>query len=160
MISPDRNPKFSEEPFAVKTKNNPARSQLAAVAGIALLTAGLFGCASMEADQARSTEQLLAAAGFKIKLADTPDKLAHLKTLTQNKLVPHDKDGQTMFIYADATTCQCLYIGNQDVYQRYQQLALQKKIADDQRIAAQMNENAAMNWGMWGMGMYGMGPYW
>lgn len=115
----------------------------------------LAGCAAMEAEQARSTEQLLAAAGFKIKLADTPEKLAHVKTLTQHKLVPHDNNGQVVYVYADATTCQCVYAGSEEAYQRYQQLALQKKIADDQRMAAEMNEDAAMNWGMWGPG-----PWW
>lgn len=123
---------------------------------LALLAAALItGCASMEADRARSTESLLAAAGFKVKLADTPEKLAHLKTLTQHKLVPHDKDGQVVYVYADATTCQCLYVGSEEAYQSYQRLALQKKIADDQRMAAEMNEDAAMNWGMWGPG-----PWW
>jgi hypothetical protein len=46
-------------------------------------------------------------------------------------------------------------LGNEEAYQRYQQLAVQKTIADDQRMAAQMNEDVAMNWGLWGMG-----PYW
>lgn len=115
----------------------------------------LGGCASMQADRARSTEALLAAAGFEVKLADTPDKIAHLKTLTQNKLVPHQKDGGIVYVYADATTCKCVYAGSEADYQRYQQLAVQKQIADDQRMAAEMNENAAMNWGMWGPG-----PWW
>ena len=109
----------------------------------------------MEASEARQTEQLLAAAGFKVKLADAPDKLAHAQTLTQHKLVPHEKDGQVYYVYADATTCKCVYWGNEDAYQRYQQLAVQQEIADEQRMAAQMNENAAMNWGMWGPG-----PWW
>jgi hypothetical protein len=124
-------------------------------AGTLLLAGTLAGCAAMEADRARSTESLLAASGFNIKLADTPDKLAHVKTLTQHKLVPHDKDGKVVYVYADATTCQCVYAGTEEDYQRYQQLALQKKIADDQKMAAEMNENAAMNWGMWGPG-----PWW
>ena len=130
----------------------PRSPRAAAVLVLVGLTAG---CASMEADRARNTESLLAAAGFKVKLADTPEKLAHIKTLTQHKLVPQMKDGQVVYVYADATTCQCVYAGTEDAYQRYQQLAIQKKIADDQRMAAEMNEDAAMNWGMWGPG-----PWW
>jgi uncharacterized protein YdbL (DUF1318 family) len=115
----------------------------------------LVGCASMEANEAIQTEKMLAAANFQIKLADTPDKQAHLQTLTQHKLVPHEKDGQIYYVYADATTFKCVYWGNEAAYQRYQQYALQQEIADEQRMAAQMNQNAAMNWGMWGPG-----PWW
>ena len=127
-------------------------------AGSAVLLAcvvSLAGCASMEASETAQTENMLAAANFRIKLADTPEKMAHLKTLTQHKLVPHEKDGQVYYVYADATTCQCVYWGDEAAYQRYQQFAVQQQIADEQRMAAQMNQNAAMNWGMWGPG-----PWW
>lgn len=121
-----------------------------------LLVPGLFAaCAAMEANKAAETEQLLAAAGFQIKLASTPAQIAHVQSLTQHKLVPHEKDGAVYYVYGDATTCKCLYWGNEQAYQRYQQLAVQQEIADEQRMAAQMNENAAMNWGMWGPG-----PWW
>ena len=116
----------------------------------------LMGCAAMEANKAKDTEALLAAAGFKIKLADTTDKQSHINTLTQHQLVVHEKDGAVYYVYADATTCQCVYWVNEEAYQRYQQLAVQKQIADDQRMSAQMNQNAAMNWGMWGMGPWYM----
>jgi hypothetical protein len=108
------------------------------------------GCAMMERREVGDVEQMLSASGFTMKLADTPDKTAHLQTLTQLKLVPHDDGGQVRFIYADAKYCRCLYAGDQGDYQKYQQLALQKSIADEQRQAAMMNEDAAMNWGMWG----------
>ncbi len=108
-----------------------------------------------EAEKATQTEGILAAAGFRIKLADTPDKLAHTQALTQHQIVPHQKDGEVYYVYADATTCKCVYWGNEEAYQRYQQFALQRELADEQRQAAQMNANASMNWGMWGMG-----PWW
>lgn len=110
----------------------------------------LAGCAMIEEREAGDAEQMLSAAGFTMKVADTPDKMAHLKTLTQLKLVPHNDGDQTRFIYADAKYCKCLFAGDQADYQRYQQFALQKSLADEQRQAAMMNEDAAMNWGMWG----------
>ena len=125
---------------------------------IALFGALLTACAAMKADEATSKEQLLAAAGFKMQLANTPEKLAHLKTLTQQKIVVHEKDGINYYVYADATTCQCVYIGQDANYQNFQQLQVQKNIAEDQKMAAEMNENAAMNWSMWGPG-YGMGGF-
>ncbi|MDB6110150.1 MAG: hypothetical protein JWR69_1900, partial [Pedosphaera sp.] len=36
--------------------------------------------------------------------------------------------------------------------QRYKQLGQQQKIADEQLQAAEMNQDAAMNWGYWGPG--------
>jgi hypothetical protein len=125
---------------------------------IALVSILLTACAAMKAEEATSKEQLLAAAGFKMQLADTPEKLAHLKTLTQQKIVVHEKDGINYYVYADATTCQCVYIGQDANYQNFQQLQAQKNIAEEQQMTAEMNENAAMNWGIWGPG-YGMGGF-
>jgi len=107
-------------------------------------------CAAIQNQNAMDTERLLAASGFQMRLADTPEKLAHLQTLSQRKLVPHPHDGKVYYVYADAGYCQCVYIGNENAYQRYQQIAMQKEIADEQRMAAEMNANASMNWGLWG----------
>jgi hypothetical protein len=116
---------------------------------ITVLSIVLAGCAAMKKSEATDTEQLLAAAGFKMKLADTPERLAHLKTLAQLKVVPHDRNGKMYYVYADAAYCQCLYAGNQEAYQRYENLAVKQNIA-------QMNEAASMDWGMWGP----WGPGW
>jgi hypothetical protein len=116
---------------------------LKSMAVIAVLGIALAGCAAMEKREAVDTERLLAAAGFKMKLADTPERLAHLKTLTQLKVVPHDRNGKLYYVYADAAGCQCLYAGNPADYQRYENLAVKQNIA-------QMNEAASMDWGMWG----------
>jgi len=122
---------------------------LKSMAIITVLSIALAGCAAMEKSEATNTEQLLAAAGFKMKLADTPERLAHLKTLTQRKVVPHDRNGKMYYVYADAADCQCLYAGNQEAYQRFENLAVKQNIA-------QMNEAASMDWGMWGP----WGPGW
>jgi hypothetical protein len=132
---------------------------LRGVAPAAIAVQILYGCAALDASKAEDTEQILAAAGFKMRLADTPEKLAHARELTQLKLVPHDKDNATVYVYADAENCRCVYAGDEAAYQSYQLLAIQKGIADDQRTAAVINENAAMNWGMWGGGG-GTGMMW
>lgn len=138
------------------TRYDSSVGRLTRLRPVWLLFSGLLtACAAMEASKAVETEQMLAAAGFKLKLADTPDQLAHVQSLAQHKLVPHEKDGSIYYVYADATTCKCLYWGNEESYQRYQQFAVQREIADEERMAAQMNESAAMNWGMWGAG-----PWW
>lgn len=118
------------------------------------------GCAAMQENRVMDMERTLAASGFRVKFADTPEKMEHLKDLTQRKLVPHSKEGKVFYIYADAEYCKCLYVGDEEAYQRYQELALQRKIAEDQRMAAEMNRDASMNWGMWGPWRpWGMGPW-
>jgi hypothetical protein len=128
---------------------------VAVVSGFALA-----GCAWLQNMEADDTEQVLSAAGFQMKPADTPEKLAHLQTLTQRKLVPHERDGRLYYVYADANHCKCLYVGTEQAYQRYQKFALEKQIANEQREAAQMNMDAAMDWNMWGpWGTGGFGPW-
>ena len=121
----------------------------------------LCACALMQSEKVNNTEKLLAAAGFKMILANTPEKMDHLKTLSQYKLVPQVKDGVTHYIYADAANCRCFYWGQEDTYQAF--LILQKKssISDDDRMTSQMNENEYLDWGTmgYGMGGYGEGFY-
>ena len=52
---------------------------LKSIAVIAVLGIVLAGCAAMEKSEATDTEQLLASAGFKMKPADTPEKLRPFK---------------------------------------------------------------------------------
>ena len=111
------------------------------------------GCAMMRKSDVDTQEQLLSASGFQMKLADTPEKVAHLQTLTAQKLVPHTRDGKVYYVYADPEFCKCMFVGNEGAYQKYQDLALKEKLSQERLNAAAMNENAAMNWGMWG-------PYW
>jgi hypothetical protein len=113
----------------------------------AVLTAGLVlalaGCQAIGNEEAQSTEQVLAAAGFHMKEATTPQQVANLKALTQRKLVIHDQDGQTRYVYADAHGCKCVYVGSEKNYDEFQKLSIKQEIAQD-------NLDASMDWGMWG----------
>jgi len=111
------------------------------------LACGLGACA---AQQAREMDGMLAAAGFQVRPANTPEKLQQLKTLEPRVLLQTQRDGAPYWVVADPTVCQCLYVGNEAAYQRYEQLKLRKEYADEQLMAAEMNEDAAMNWSMWG----------
>lgn len=110
----------------------------------------LGGCAGMQTQQVESKEQLLSAAGFQMKSADTPQRQAHIQTLPQHALLAYPYKGRVVYVYRDVNT---LYMGDQGAYQRYQQLAVTKQIAREQLEAAEMNENA--DWGGWGWGPYG-----
>jgi hypothetical protein len=110
----------------------------------------LAGCAAIERDETGQTEQMLAAAGFEMRPADTPAKLADLERLQQQKLVRHDRDGAVTYVYADATDCKCLYTGDQENYDQFEKLRVQENVAQQEMMAAEMNQQAAMNWEMWG----------
>jgi hypothetical protein len=122
---------------------------------VAVVLVVLFaGCAAMREERARDKENLLAAAGFQMKPADTTKRVAHLQMLTPLKLLPYTRtDGKLLYVYADPKGCNCLYVGDETAYQRYRALAQQQKIAQEQMVTAQMNADAAMDWGLWG-------PYW
>lgn len=110
--------------------------------------AGALGCA---AQQARQMDGMLAAAGFQVRPANTPEKLQQLKTLKPRALLQMTKvSGSPYWVVADPTVCQCLYVGNEAAYQRYEQLKLRKEYADEQMQTAEMNEDAAMDWDAWG----------
>jgi hypothetical protein len=98
-----------------------------------------------------TTEQLLTGAGFEKKIADTPEKLAHLGTLTPaRRLVAHRRDGgQLYYVYADPAMCKCLYVGTSAQYQS----VLEKRLANEQLVAQQelLNEDAVTSalWAPW-----------
>jgi translation initiation factor IF-1 len=128
--------------------------------GLPIVLLGLLsGCASTANDNAIKIERTLAAAGFQVKLADTPEKLAHLQQLGQRRLIPINKDDKVMYFYADAESCKCLYVGTEADYQEFQRFAIQQHVVQEQRQTAEteaMNQanmaemNAAVNWPLWG----------
>jgi hypothetical protein len=115
------------------------------------LAAFCGGCAAMQRKKTQETESMLSAAGFKMKIADTPEKMAKLKAKPQLKLKPLSRNGKVYYAYADADGCGCTYIGDQAAYQSYQGLVQQKEIAKEDKEAAEVNEDAAIvtDDGMW-----------
>jgi hypothetical protein len=96
-------------------------------------------------------ENMLAAAGFKVKPADTADKINGLKALPSHKFVMSNQNGQPVYLYADPTICRCLYFGDQAAYASYQQMAFDQRLADQRQMTAAMLQDASWNyWGAWG----------
>ncbi|MBK8210674.1 MAG: hypothetical protein IPK78_12645 [Rhodospirillales bacterium] len=126
-------------------------SRSAMLAAIAvLLVFQIGGCAMIQRQETNSTEQLLSAGGFAIKAADTPEKLSKLQAMKQRKILRRQgPDGQPQFLFADATYCRCLYIGNEMAYQTYQRLSVEQQIAEDRQQAeldASMDSPWAYDW--------------
>jgi hypothetical protein len=113
------------------------------LAAAALLASA--GCASTIEDN----ERTLAAAGFQMKFAKTPEQIAKVEALPQRTLTPTPgPDGENRFVYADAKYCKCVYVGTEKAYDRYQKLSARQQIAENE-------EMASMNWGAWD----GWGPW-
>jgi hypothetical protein len=110
-------------------------------------------CVAMAAcaNQVQNKEDMLAAAGFTLVPANTPQRQAALSMLPPHKFVRQLRNNVVIYTYADPTICDCLYVGNQAVYDRYRSNVFQKQIADEQAFTAQVNE---MNWDAWGPGWY------
>jgi len=111
------------------------------------------GCAAMRRQEARDTGDLLVAAGFSSKPADTPQQEQQLRELLPLKMVSQSKDGHLVYRYADPYSCDCLYVGDEQAYAEYKRLALKKQVAEERLEAAEAEESAAMDWGLWG-------PWW
>ncbi|HOO76675.1 MAG TPA: hypothetical protein PLI51_09110 [bacterium] len=121
----------------------------------ALLGLALSGCSIFGGSSTKSTEDLLTAAGFKLKLADTPEREAHLKTLPQRTVFPREQDGTVYYFFADAKQDR-LYRGTQEAYQSYQlELQAQKEDALDQELSEKEHDDAVLNaatmggWEVW-----------
>jgi len=117
---------------------------------LAAVVIALGGCATIRRHETLDTEQVLSAAGFQMKLSDTPEKLASLRALPPQRLVPQEREGRLYYVYADPEVCRCLYVGTEPQYQEYQRLALQKRLADEELMGAQNDLYGTMNWGLWG----------
>ena len=113
----------------------------------------LAGCAALTAQGTRATERLLAAAGFQVQAADTPEKVAHLQGLMPGKIVRREQNGQVSYFYADRNVCHCLYVGTEQQYQEYRKLARQQTIADEAAVV-EAEASDARSWGFWGLWPY------
>src|SRR4029077_19947860 len=110
-------------------------------------------CAVTRRQQARETGDLLVAAGFRAKPADTLERAQQLDAIPALKIVSQSKDGHVIYRYADPYSCECLYVGDEDAYGRYKRLALQKQLTEERLQAAEAEEGAAIDWDLWG-------PWW
>ncbi len=121
---------------------------------VALVTFGILAACVSPQERAQEKDDLLAAAGFTIVPANTPDRRTQLQTLPPNRIVQQTHGDRVVFLYADPYACGCLYIGDQKAWDTYRRQQFQADLAREQAMTAQMNQNAAWNWGPWGPGWW------
>lgn len=121
----------------------------------------LAGCVTAR-EAVSQKEDHLAAAGFIVRPANTPERQQMLNRLPPHRFVQRTHGDTVHYVYADPLVCDCLYVGSQQAYNKYQQYLQQKSLADEQETTAQMYSDPMWNWGAWGpwgMGYgFGYGP--
>ena len=129
--------------------------------GIAAFAAALVSLSAVPAEAKSNSsiqkmEDNLAAAGFVVRPANTPDRVDMLKRLPANKFVQRVNGDVVTYAYADPKVCACLYVGSQQAYGQYQKAMQAKNLLDQQELNALDYRDDRWNWGAWGA----WGPHW
>ena len=98
--------------------------------------AGFFGCAGT---RVQNKESMLSAAGFQSRIPSTQAQWALYTRMTPYKLERNTFQGRALYTYADKQKG-LVYIGGDQAYQRYRQLALQQSAAQNEIEAAYNNQ--------------------
>ncbi len=105
---------------------------------------GTTGCSMFGRKRAMTTVETLEAAGFQTRTATTPTRVAMMRSLPANRLVPVRAGERLGYVYADPGTSTFL-VGSPRDYEKYWTLQ-----ADGEGVAAAANEAAVVN--AWGVG--------
>ena len=132
----------------MKTKT----SRLITIACITSMLFGLVGCAEMEAT---NTKSLLSAAGFHTVTPTTPLQKEVYAHLTANRVERVTLKNKTIYTFKDEQAG-IAYVGHEAEYQRYVNLCIQQRVAQDYYMAYSMDPYWSHRWyGAWGYrGMY------
>jgi hypothetical protein len=154
-------------------------TSIALVSLIVVVSSALFGCGSIQPppptpeQQAEQLEPMLAAAGFRMLPADTPERQKHLESLLPLQVLYYiGKTGNLHYYMADPYYCKCMYIGTEENYQQYEKSKLNQELVAKEGAISRENLEAQQMQEMdfqeemfnpYGMGLVGpMGPaiYW
>ena len=102
---------------------------------LVILAPGIFlalaGCAGKPVNKTLQAEEALAAAGFQLKMADTPAKVDRISRIAQKKVVRAMIKDREAYLWADAAGCRCYYVGTPQNYEQLRHNQREKKA--DQR---------------------------
>ena len=107
----------------------------------------ITGCAEMGS---ANTTSLLSAAGFRARTPQTPRQQQIYAALPPYHVERATVPGKGVFYVYKDEKAGLAYIGREQEYQHYQQLAIRQQIAQDQYMAAELEREAAWRWyGAW-----------
>jgi hypothetical protein len=128
---------------------NPKRYQLSIAIIVAAAAAVSFfaSCAEMESN---NTKSLLSAAGFHMLTPQTTLQKEVYAALPADKVQRATVKGKSFYVFKDEKAG-IAYVGHEAEYQRYKELCIQQRIAQDYYMAASMDRYYAGRWyGAWG----------
>ena len=123
---------------------------------IAAAAALLVGCATTASTQNR--ESMLVASGFKVITPKTAAQKQKLQNLPPGKVTMIQKAGTTYYIFPDPAHNQA-YVGGPKQYRHYQELRGTNKLAQENLETAEMYQDSAIGWSLWGGWDAGFGAW-
>ena len=127
------------------------------LSSIATSAALLVGCASTQTST-QNRESMLVASGFKVITPKTAAQQQKLQKLPLGKVTMIQKAGKTYYIFPDPAHNQA-YVGGPKQYRHYQELRATNKLAREDLETAEMYQDSAMGWSLWGGWDAGLGAW-
>jgi hypothetical protein len=116
----------------------------------------LVGCATTQSTQNR--ENMLVASGFRVITPKTAAQQQKLQKLPPGRVTMIQKTGKTYYIFPDPAHNQA-YVGGPKQYRHYQDLRATNKLAQENLETAEMYQDSAMEWSLWGGWGAGFGSF-
>ena len=96
-----------------------------------------------------NTKRLLSASGFQAKTPQNEKQTELYDAMEPYKLYNKEINGEMLYGYKDPEQG-VVYVGGPKEHEQYQKYAVEQQLAQDQRVAAEMQMEAAYGWGSWG----------
>jgi hypothetical protein len=113
------------------TKRGQQMEWLKQIRIVVILAPGLIlalaGCSGAPANKTLQAEEALVAAGFQLKMADTPVKVERISRIPQKKVVRAMIKDREVYLWADAEVCRCYYKGTRQNYEQLLQNQSEEK---------------------------------
>ncbi|MGE5213345.1 MAG: hypothetical protein ACM3NN_06610 [Nitrospirota bacterium] len=127
------------------------------LSGIVISYAALLvSCASTQT-VSQNRESMLVASGFRVITPKTAAQKQKLQNLPPGSVTMIKKSKKKYYVFPDPAHNQA-YVGGPKEYQAYQQLRAEKKLSREDLQDAEMYQDTAMEWSLWGGGEGVWGP--
>jgi hypothetical protein len=133
-------------------KTQQSQSNVILIFAAAITALFVAGCAEVGSG---NTTSLLTAAGFRAHTPQTPKQQQIYAALPAYHVERATVNGHVFYVYKDEKAG-VAYVGREQEYQRYHELAVQQQIAQNYYMAAEMDRAAAYGW----YGAYGPRAFW
>ena len=125
--------------------------------GIAAACVALLASCASTQNLSQSRENMLVASGFRVITPKTAAQKQKLQNLPTGSVTMMKKGKKTYYIFPDPAHNQA-YVGGPKEYQAYQQMRADKKLSREDLQDAEMYQDTAMEWSVWGGGEGVWGP--